>query len=80
MCIGLKYVHSRSKIKNARLTIASCIIISLAYMEMYLTLANVFGAFELALFDTDEKSMEWLDHGSAVNASSVKVTAKPLFF
>lgn len=47
-------------------------------MEMYLTIANAFGRFELALFETDEKSMVWRDHGSAVNASHVKVRVKSL--
>ena len=47
-------------------------------MEMVLTLANVFGRFELTLFETDEKSMEWRDHGTAMNASNVKVRAKSL--
>lgn len=78
ICIGIKYVHSESNHNNARLTSGSYIIISLAYMELYLTLANVFGRFEIELFETDEKSMEWLDHGAAKNASNVKVRAKPL--
>ena len=47
-------------------------------MEIYLTLANFFGRFEMELFETDEKSMEWREHGTAVNASNVKVRAKPL--
>lgn len=47
-------------------------------MEMVLTLANVFGRFELTLFETDEKSMEWRDHGTAMNASNVKVRAVSL--
>ena len=79
-CIGIKYVHCKSNRDNTRLTNASCTIVSLAYMETYLTLANIFGRFELSLFETDEKSMEWRDHGSARNASNVKVWAKPFVF
>ncbi|KAF6227938.1 hypothetical protein HO133_007666 [Letharia lupina] len=77
-CVGKKYVHSKTDHNNARPTDVSCVFISLAYMELYLTLANFFGRFEMELFETDEKSMEWLDHGAALNASSVKVRAKPL--
>ncbi len=60
------------------MTNASCVMISLAYMELYLTLANFFGRFEMELFETDEKSMEWAEYGAAVNASNVKVRAKAL--
>lgn len=77
-CVGKKYVHSKIDQNNARPTDVSCVFISLAYMELYLTLANFFGRFEMELFETDEKSMEWLDHGAALNASSVKVRAKSL--
>ena len=56
------------------------IMTSLAYMELYLTLANFFGRFEMELFETDEKSMEWRENGTAKNASNVKVRAKPLVF
>ena len=79
-CIGIKYVHSESDRNNTRLTNESCTINSLVYMETYLTLANIFGRFELSLFETEEKSMEWRDHASATNASNVKVRAKPLVF
>ena len=79
-CIGMKYVHSRSNRNNARLTNAFCVIISLANMELYLTLAKFFGRFEMELFETDEKSMEWVDHGTAVKASNVKIRAKPFIF
>ena len=46
---------------------------SLAYLEMYLCLATFFGRFDMALFETDKESMEWLDHGVASNRSQVKV-------
>ena len=79
-CIGIKYVYSKPNRNNVRLANVSCVTISLAYMEIYLTLANIFGRFELELFETDEKSMEWRDHVTAVNMSNVKVRAKPLAF
>ena len=47
-------------------------------MEIYMTLAVFFADFDMELFETDEKSMEWLDHGVASNASNVKVLAKPI--
>ncbi len=53
-------------------------MISLAYMELYLTLANFFGRFEMELFETDEKSMEWAEYAAAVNASNVKVMVEAL--
>ena len=47
-------------------------------MEMFLTLAVFFADFDMELFETDEKSMEWVDHGVAFNASNVKVLARPI--
>ena len=47
-------------------------------MEIYMALAVFFAEFNMELFETDEKSMEWLDHGVASNASNVKVLAKPI--
>ena len=79
-CIGMKQVQSKSDRNNTSMTNTSCVMISLAYMELYLTLGNFFGRFEMELFETDEKSMEWVDHGTAVNASSVKVRVKALVF
>ena len=34
---------------------------SLAYMEIYLTLANFFGRFDVQLWETDERCMEWVE-------------------
>ena len=64
--------------QNATRTNPFRVITSLALMEIHLTLANFFGRFEMELFETDEKSMEWRAHGTAVNASNVKVRARPL--
>lgn len=47
-------------------------------MELHMNLAVFFAEFDMELFETDEKSMEWLDHGVASNASNVKVLAKPI--
>ena len=43
-----------------------------------MTLAVFIAGFDMELFETDEKSMDWLDHGVATNASNVKVLAKPI--
>ena len=48
-------------------------------MELYLTLANFFGWFEMELFETDEKSMEWRDRGTYAPKENVRVRAKALF-
>ena len=34
---------------------------SLAYMELYLTFANFFGRFDIKLWETDERCMEWVE-------------------
>ena len=47
-------------------------------MEIYRALAVFFADFDMELFETDEKSMEWLDHGVAKNAANVKVLARPI--
>ncbi|KAK0509985.1 hypothetical protein JMJ35_007379 [Cladonia borealis] len=53
-----------------------CVGLNLAYMELYLTLANIFGRFDMQLWETDERCMQWVDHGAAVNASNIKVRTK----
>ena len=53
-------------------------MLSHGFLEIYITLANIFGRLELELFETDEKSMEFTDRGLAVLASRVKVKAKSL--
>ena len=45
-----------------------------------MTLAVFFAEFDMELFETDKKSMEWVDHGVATNASNVKVLAGPITF
>lgn len=44
---------------------------SLAYMEMHMFSAVFLTNFDMELFETKEKSMEWLDHGVAMNVSNV---------
>lgn len=51
---------------------------SLVYLEMALILATYFSRFEMALYETDARSLEWVDHGQARNRAYVKVLAKPL--
>ena len=51
---------------------------SLAYMEIYTCLANLFSRFEFELYNTDESNMIWLDKGLATNRDTVKVLAKPI--
>ncbi|PYH77104.1 cytochrome P450 [Aspergillus uvarum CBS 121591] len=50
-----------------------CIGSPLAYQEAALTLAHIFGRFELQLHDTDESNMNWVDHAVAVNSKPVQV-------
>jgi len=54
------------------------VLSSLAYLEIYVTLAVFFADFDLSLYETDDSSMEWLDHGVAHNKKNVKVRARPL--
>lgn len=50
---------------------------SLENMEIPMTLAVFFADFDMGLPGTKEKTMEWLDHGVASNASN-KVLANPI--
>ncbi|XRM46061.1 hypothetical protein ABZX51_009118 [Aspergillus tubingensis] len=54
----------------------SCIGINLAYLELYVCLANIFNKTQIELYKTDEKTMEWSDHGVARNAKDVHVLVK----
>ncbi|GLA84050.1 hypothetical protein AtubIFM56815_008260 [Aspergillus tubingensis] len=54
----------------------SCIGINLAYLELYVCLANIFNKTQIKLYNTDEKTMEWSDHGVARNAKDVHVLVK----
>ncbi|KAJ5945624.1 cytochrome P450 [Penicillium verhagenii] len=56
----------------------ACAGINLAYLEIYMILAIFFSDFDLSLYQTDADSMEWLDHGFAINKSNVTVHARPL--
>ena len=51
---------------------------SLAYLEIQMILVVFLTNFDMELFETDEKSIKWLDHGIASNASDVKVLTKPI--
>ncbi|KAL4959573.1 cytochrome P450 [Aspergillus stella-maris] len=50
-----------------------CVGSPLAYQELALTIAHLFGRFEMELHETDESSMEWVDNVVAVNREPVKV-------
>ncbi|KAJ9138718.1 Cytochrome P450 [Pleurostoma richardsiae] len=51
----------------------SCIGFVIAYLELYLCLANFFLLLDMELYDTDEASMKWRDYGTARNFKHVKV-------
>ena len=50
----------------------------MASMEIQMTLATIFKRFDdsLELFETDETSLEWVDHGQTFLREHVKVKAK----
>ncbi|KAH8789830.1 cytochrome P450, partial [Hyaloscypha finlandica] len=50
-----------------------CIGMNLAYLEMYLCLATFFARFDMELFETDEATMDWVDHGITCLKSTVNV-------
>ncbi|TGO15980.1 hypothetical protein BTUL_0033g00180 [Botrytis tulipae] len=54
----------------------SCLGMNLANEEIYIVVALFFSRFEMELYETDARSMEWADRGNAVNKSSVKVLVK----
>ncbi|KAF7958363.1 hypothetical protein EAE96_001912 [Botrytis aclada] len=54
----------------------SCLGMNLANKEMYIALALILSRFEMELYQTDARSMEWTDCGTAVNRSTVKVLVK----
>ncbi len=47
-------------------------------MQLYLSLAETFTRFDMSLYETDKKSMEWYDTAFLTNRESVKVLAKPI--
>ncbi|KAL3462276.1 cytochrome P450 [Aspergillus heterothallicus] len=50
-----------------------CVGSPLAYQELSMTIAHVFGRFDMELYETDVTSMEWVDNVVAVNREPVKV-------
>ncbi|KAB8304148.1 hypothetical protein EYC80_003567 [Monilinia laxa] len=54
----------------------ACLGMNLANAEMYIILALLLSRFEMELYDTDARSVEWVDRGNAVNRSTVKVCVK----
>jgi hypothetical protein len=53
------------------LTVVLC---SVAWMELYLCLANFFSHLDMSLYDTDEQSVQWDDCGNAMIRRHVKVS------
>ncbi|TGO39668.1 hypothetical protein BHYA_0049g00030 [Botrytis hyacinthi] len=54
----------------------ACLGMNLANEEIYIVVALFFSRFEMELYETDARSMEWVDRGNAVNKSPVKVLVK----
>ncbi|TGO51558.1 hypothetical protein BOTNAR_0352g00060 [Botryotinia narcissicola] len=54
----------------------SCLGMNLANEEIYIVVALFFSRFEMELYETDARSMEWADRANAVNKSTVKVLVK----
>lgn len=51
---------------------------SVAWMESYLCFANFFSQFNMQLFETDEKSTDWVDCGNAMIKKHIQVTINSL--
>ncbi|KAI8258418.1 Cytochrome P450 monooxygenase BOT1 [Colletotrichum sp. SAR11_239] len=51
----------------------ACIGLNVAYMEMYLCLANLFTRFNMSLYKTDDNTTQWADGPAARIRESVKV-------
>ena len=47
---------------------------SLAYCELYLTLAHILRRFDLKLFETTKEDMEWTDTFVLLRKGALKVT------
>ncbi|TGO77559.1 hypothetical protein BELL_0101g00030 [Botrytis elliptica] len=54
----------------------SCLGMNLAIEEIHIAIALFISRFELELYETDARSMEWVDRANAVNRSTVKVLVK----
>ncbi|KAF7917956.1 uncharacterized protein EAE98_009984 [Botrytis deweyae] len=54
----------------------NCLGMNLAIEEIHIAIALFISRFELELYETDARSMEWVDRANAVNRSTVKVLVK----
>ncbi|KAM0128658.1 hypothetical protein ACHAO1_008880 [Botrytis cinerea] len=54
----------------------ACLGMNLANQEIYVVIALFCARFEIELYDTDSRSMEWADRGNTVNRSPVKLLVK----
>lgn len=53
-------------------------MISLAWLEIQVTLANFFNRLDMSLYQTNEYTTEWRDNGNAMLRDSVKVKVEAL--
>lgn len=51
---------------------------SLAWMELYLTIANFFSRLDMTLYRTDEFTTQWKDNGNVMLKEYIKVTVDGL--
>ncbi|KAF7943865.1 uncharacterized protein EAE97_005935 [Botrytis byssoidea] len=54
----------------------SCLGMNLANKEIHIVVGLFISRFEMELYETDARSMEWADRANAVNKSTVKVLVK----
>ena len=56
-CLGQEY----ARLFKAMYVMSNTDRASLAWCELYVTFANLFRRFEVAIHDTSDKDMEWVD-------------------
>lgn len=49
-------------------------VYSVAYLELYVVIANVFKRFNMSLYKTDETTVDWKESAAARLCNHVKVT------
>lgn len=67
------FSHYKSERTSIRTNASSCN--SLAYAEIYITLLTLFTKFDLQLYETSSKDMEWKDRGVPFTNGHLKVIA-----
>ncbi|KAK1705414.1 cytochrome P450 [Colletotrichum lupini] len=56
----------------------ACIGVNIAYLELYVCFANLFGRFEMELFETNESTLKWVDNGVTRLLKPMKVKIKSI--